>query len=150
MPGNQRRRRSSLAQLTDILREWSGGTKRNQKPPLNRRETLADLARVLPWGRANTEISTQCTSGPPRNPPLRKRRESSADSGIKSMRSRRESHASECPKNWNRDRDRDDTNVTIIGAAIICSPENRNVSFFKIKKLYLIIIDFSGLSQRIR
>ena len=138
MPGNQRRRRSSLAQLTDILREWSGGTKRNQKPPLNRRETLADLARVLPWGRANTEISTQCSSGPPRAPPLRKRRESSADSGIKSMRSRRESHASECPKNWNRDRDRDrdrdDPNVTIIGAAIICSPENRNVRYLIQKK----------------
>lgn len=48
--GQGRRRRSSLAQLTDILREWSGGTKKPQKQ-LYRRETLADLARSLPWGR---------------------------------------------------------------------------------------------------
>lgn len=88
--GSQRRRRSSLAQLTDILREWSGGgSKRNPKAPLNRRETLADLARSLPWGRTNTETSSQYTS---HAPPMRKRRESSADSGIKSMRSRRESN----------------------------------------------------------
>lgn len=47
-----RRRRSSLAQLTDILREW-GGAKKQQKQ-LHRRETLADLARSLPWGRQST------------------------------------------------------------------------------------------------
>lgn len=94
--GGQRRRRSSLAQLTDILREWSGsGSKRNPKPPLNRRETLADLARSLPWSRANTDNGCQYISQPTHAPPLRKRRESSADSGIRSLKSRRESHASE-------------------------------------------------------
>lgn len=94
-PTNRNRRRSSLAQLTDILREWSGG-KRNQKPPLNRRETLADLARSLPWHR----ISNDQYSSIQHAPPLRKRRESSADSGIKSMRSRRDSHTSDIPKLW--------------------------------------------------
>lgn len=99
-PPNRNRRRSSLAQLTDILREWSGtGSKRNQKPPLNRRETLADLARSLPWHRISND---QYTSQPIHAPPLRKRRESSADSGIKSMRSRRDSHTSELAKIWNR------------------------------------------------
>lgn len=93
--GGQRRRRSSLAQLTDILREWSGTSKRNPKAQLNRRETLADLARSLPWTRSNTD-TTHCQYH------QRKRRESSADSGIKSMRSRRESHASEFHKNWPR------------------------------------------------
>lgn len=93
--GTQRRRRSSLAQLTDILREWGGGPKaKASKAPLCRRETLADLARSLPWGRQTT------TEQPPTPAPittnisiLRKRRESSADSGIKSMtsKSRRDS-----------------------------------------------------------
>lgn len=119
-PGAQRRRRSSLAQLTDILREWSGGSsKRNTKPPLNRRETLADLARSLPWAKATTDMSAQYTTPQICAPPLRKRRESSADSGIRSMRSRRDSHASELAKLWStkrensgekdreRDRDRD-------------------------------------------
>ncbi|KAL7032949.1 hypothetical protein ACKWTF_007435 [Chironomus riparius] len=94
-PPNRNRRRSSLAQLTDILREWSGGSKRNQKPPLNRRETLADLARSLPWHRVSNEQYT------PSNVP-RKRRESSADSGIKSMRSRRDSHTPDFTKGWNK------------------------------------------------
>lgn len=99
-PPNRNRRRSSLAQLTDILREWSGtGSKRNQKPPLNRRETLADLARSLPWHRISND---QYPSPQGHAPPLRKRRESSADSGIKSMRSRRDSHTSELAKIWNR------------------------------------------------
>lgn len=107
--GTQRRRRSSLAQLTDILREWSGtnaSTKRAQKPQLNRRETLADLARSLPWGRVTTiNASTDSGGGNgamggnscshshahARSPSLRKRRESSGDSGIRSLRSRRES-----------------------------------------------------------
>ena len=97
-PPNRNRRRSSLAQLTDILKEWSGtGSKRN-KPPLNRRETLADLARTLPWHRiSNDQYTSQGHA-----PPLRKRRESSADSGIKSMRSRRDSHTSEQGKTCNR------------------------------------------------
>lgn len=97
-PPNRNRRRSSLAQLTDILREWSGGSKRNQKPPLNRRETLADLARSLPWHRISND---QYSSTSVHAPPLRKRRESSADSGIKSMRSRRDSHtSSDVTKSW--------------------------------------------------
>ncbi|XP_037039105.1 uncharacterized protein LOC119076446 isoform X4 [Bradysia coprophila] len=118
--GAQRRRRSSLAQLTDILREWSGGSKRNQKPPLNRRETLADLARSLPWGRTtadnsqyNNNTTIQASS---HAPPLRKRRESSADSGIKSMRSRRESHQSDFQRAWPRkespnEKDKENTNT---------------------------------------
>lgn len=55
-----------------------------------RRETLADLARSLPWGRQTTQ-----ESGPtPNITTHRKRRESSADSGIKSSssKSRRDSH----------------------------------------------------------
>lgn len=76
--GGPRRRRSSLAQLTDILREWGGGgssAPRRQRAPLSRRETLADLARSLPWAR--------------HEPPPRRRRDSSADSGIKSSASKR-------------------------------------------------------------
>ncbi|XP_024085249.1 uncharacterized protein LOC106662692, partial [Cimex lectularius] len=75
-PPPQRRRRSSLAQLTDILREWGGSTGKtgrgSKQAQLVRRETLADLARSLPWGRQ------------PNAGDLRKRRESSADSGVKS------------------------------------------------------------------
>uniref|UniRef100_T1HRR2 Rap-GAP domain-containing protein n=1 Tax=Rhodnius prolixus TaxID=13249 RepID=T1HRR2_RHOPR len=77
-PPPQRRRRSSLAQLTDILREWGGSTAKtsrgSKQAQLVRRETLADLARSLPWGRQQTHGGTE----------IRKRRESSADSGVKS------------------------------------------------------------------
>lgn len=115
-PPNRNRRRSSLAQLTDILREWSGtGSKRNQKPPLNRRETLADLARSLPWHRISNDQYPSPPSGHP--PPLRKRRESSADSGIKSMRSRRDSHTSELAKIWNR-KDAEKENQEIPNVAV--------------------------------
>ncbi|CAH0400226.1 unnamed protein product [Chilo suppressalis] len=97
--GGPRRRRSSLAQLTDILREWGGGgssnAPRRTRAPLSRRETLADLARSLPWAR--------------HEPPPRRRRDSSADSGIKSMASkRRDSKAApqdfraEFPNYWER------------------------------------------------
>ncbi|XP_013139834.1 PREDICTED: uncharacterized protein LOC106104348 [Papilio polytes] len=95
--GGPRRRRSSLAQLTDILREWGGGGSqpRRQRAPLSRRETLADLARSLPWAR--------------HEPPPRRRRDSSADSGIKSMASkRRDSKATpqdfraDFPPSWER------------------------------------------------
>lgn len=111
-PPSQRRRRSSLAQLTDILREWSGGGSKRQKAPLNRRETLADLARSLPWGR-NTDNSTQNNQT---HLVTRKRRESSADSGIKSMRSRRESHTSDFNKMWSKrespgERDKENTDT---------------------------------------
>jgi hypothetical protein len=74
-PPPARRRRSSLAQLTDILREWGGSTgkggKGSKEHHLVRRETLADLARSLPWSRqTHSDLSS------------RKRRESSADSGV--------------------------------------------------------------------
>lgn len=90
---DQRRRRSSLAQLTDIIREWSGsGIKRSQKPQLNRRETLADLARSLPW-RSNTVDNNQSTQ------PIKKRRESTIDFSSKSLRARREQDSTETSKN---------------------------------------------------
>lgn len=125
-PPNRNRRRSSLAQLTDILREWSGtGSKRNQKPPLNRRETLADLARSLPWHRISND---QYTIPQGHAPPLRKRRESSADSGIKSMRSRRDSHTSELAKIWNR-KDAEKENQEIPNVSVsVDSPITRNGS----------------------
>lgn len=136
LTGNQRRRRSSLAQLTDILKEWSGtGSKRNAKAPLNRRETLADIARTLPWQRANTEMSTQCiASGMSSHaPPLSKRRESSADSGIKSMRSRRESHGNvELTKLWkrrdqNNEREREESqNAILYGNSSTDTTRNNN------------------------
>ncbi|BET01264.1 Hypothetical protein NTJ_14080 [Nesidiocoris tenuis] len=86
-PPPQRRRRSSLAQLTDILREWGGSTTKtgrgSKQAQLVRRETLADLARSLPW---------RSSGGGPHGPgDLRKRRESSADSGVKSAASAKSS-----------------------------------------------------------
>jgi hypothetical protein len=76
-----------LAQLTDILREWSSGgvVKRNTKAPLNRRETLATLA-TRSKGNPDSAIqrNTQASQ-------IRKRRESSADSGMRSMKHRRDS-----------------------------------------------------------
>lgn len=87
--GGPRRRRSSLAQLTDILREWGGGgssAPRRQRAPLSRRETLADLARSLPWAR--------------HEPPVRRRRDSSADSGIKSSASRRRDSKAAIPQDF--------------------------------------------------
>lgn len=69
----RRRRRSSLAQLTDILKDWGGSATRKRNKELVRRETLADLAKSLPWPRSDTN---------------RKRRESSVDSGVKSSSSR--------------------------------------------------------------
>ncbi|XP_050741736.1 uncharacterized protein LOC108035169 isoform X4 [Drosophila biarmipes] len=123
-PGLQRRRRSSLAQLTDILREWSGGTKQTQhqhhqqqqqqlqqasrsKAQLNRRETLADLARSLPWRTSTTTDASTGAGGGSGGACTtymapRKRRESSADSGIRSMRSRRDSNTAEFVRHWNR------------------------------------------------
>lgn len=117
--GNARRRRSSLAQLTDILREWSGGSSKRNKAPLYRRETLADLARSLPWGR---QQSTDQPGTPSVLASIRKRRESSADSGIKSTSSKsgRDSHTtaisdfrSEVAKLWSR---RESTTVIVASA----------------------------------
>ncbi|XP_015587911.2 uncharacterized protein LOC107264305 isoform X3 [Cephus cinctus] len=93
-PTNQRRRRSSLAQLTDILREWGGGGtsgKSGKGGKLCRRETLADIAKSLPWSRQQTTDASHLAS-------LKKRRESSVDSGIRSQvssRSRRDSAISD-------------------------------------------------------
>lgn len=103
-PTNQRRRRSSLAQLTDILREWGGGGasgKSGRSNKLCRRETLADIAKSLPW-RQNTTDSSHLAN-------MRKRRESSVDSGIRSQvstKSRRDSAISEFKNDiarlWNK------------------------------------------------
>ncbi|XP_072753921.1 uncharacterized protein Rsh isoform X4 [Anoplolepis gracilipes] len=93
-PTTHRRRRSSLAQLTDILREWGGGGasgKSGRGNKLCRRETLADLAKSLPWSRQTTTDVSHLAS-------LRKRRESSVDSGIRSQvstKSRRDSAISD-------------------------------------------------------
>lgn len=93
-PTNQRRRRSSLAQLTDMVREWGGGGttgKSARAGKLCRRETLADIAKSLPWSRQTTTESSHMAS-------LRKRRESSVDSGIRSQvstKSRRDSAISD-------------------------------------------------------
>ncbi|KAL1397149.1 hypothetical protein pipiens_009979 [Culex pipiens pipiens] len=118
-PGAQRRRRSSLAQLTDILREWSGGGSKRQKAPLNRRETLADLARSLPWSKATTSDTYNNNNNNNSNsnnnnsnnsghaPPLRKRRESSADSGVKSMSCRKDSYVADFRDYRERERERD-------------------------------------------
>ena len=70
--------------MTDILREWGGSTTRSslrgsKQAQLCRRETLADLAKSLPWGRGTTTESSS----------VKKRRESSADSGIKSVSTKR-------------------------------------------------------------
>ncbi|XP_014613053.1 PREDICTED: uncharacterized protein LOC106791710 isoform X1 [Polistes canadensis] len=82
-PTNQRRRRSSLAQLTDIIREWGGGGtggKSGRASKLYRRETLADIAKSLPWPRQATSDASHLAS-------LRKKRENSEDSGIRSQAS---------------------------------------------------------------
>lgn len=90
-PGN-RRRRSSLAQLTDIIREWSGNSvKKFQKPQLNRRETLADLARSLPWRSGTIETSQISQS-------IKKRRESSIDVGLRNTINQREHIENDCEK----------------------------------------------------
>jgi len=90
--------RSSLAQLTDILREWGSGVgvglgksdigtgsrRPRSTKELPRRETLADLARSLPWGRSTDSSSTSASTK------IRKRRESTIDSSKSvSSRSRR-------------------------------------------------------------
>ncbi|KAK1126655.1 hypothetical protein K0M31_004281 [Melipona bicolor] len=91
---NQTRRRSSLTRLTDILREWSGGgssAKSERGNKLYRRETLADIAKSLPWSRQTTTDASHLER-------LRKRRESSVDSGIRSQastKSRKDSTISE-------------------------------------------------------
>jgi hypothetical protein len=97
-----RRRRSSLAQFTDILREWSGSTKvsRSKEPQLHRRETLADIAKSLPWSRSSTTDSSTVAA-------LRKRRESSADPTVKQAKTRRDSTAisdfrSDLARLWSR------------------------------------------------
>ncbi|GAB0093891.1 rap1 GTPase-activating protein 1-like [Sergentomyia squamirostris] len=105
-----RRRRSSIAQLTDILREWSGTScKKNVKNTLNRRETLADLARSFPWNRTQS-IDIQGVQ--PSSSGGYKRRESSAEvsGGGRSSRSRQQdsrqySQQSDFARNWNKRQD---------------------------------------------
>ncbi|XP_046430449.1 uncharacterized protein rsh isoform X1 [Neodiprion pinetum] len=104
-PPNQRRRRSSLAQLTELLKEWGGGgtsSKGGKGGKLHRRETLADIAKSMPWPRQQTTDASHMTS-------LRSRRESSVDSGIRSQvsyKSRRDSTISdfknELARFWSR------------------------------------------------
>ncbi|XP_068227278.1 uncharacterized protein rsh isoform X4 [Palaemon carinicauda] len=97
-PPTTRRRRSSLAQLTDILRDWGrretteqrststctsntstpvGPLARRESRDLTRRESLADIAKSLPWRRRDSMVDV------PRN---KTRRESSAE-----MKKRRQS-----------------------------------------------------------
>lgn len=83
-----------MTRLTDILREWSGGGssgKSERGNKLYRRETLADIAKSLPWSRQTTTDASHLER-------LRKRRESSVDSGIRSQastKSRKDSTISE-------------------------------------------------------
>ena len=77
-----------------MVREWGGGgstAKSGRAGKLCRRETLADIAKSLPWSR-------QTTTETPHMASLRKRRESSVDSGIRSQisgKSRRDSAISD-------------------------------------------------------
>lgn len=132
-----RRRRSSLAQLTDILREWSGGSsstkqqpQRTTKAPLNRRETLADLARSLPWRTSTTDAGTGTSSA---YVAPRKRRESSADSGIRSMRSRRDSNTAEFVKHWNRRESTTDRDEPSVVVPVVIESSQKSVSYFEKK-----------------
>lgn len=90
-PGRQRRRRSSLAQLTELIRDWGrggGGTGTERRlPGTARRDTLADLARALPFGRRDSDWKepSSATSQPA---PRTGRRRSLALGQIKSKRRR--------------------------------------------------------------
>ncbi|KAJ8687813.1 hypothetical protein QAD02_023607, partial [Eretmocerus hayati] len=130
-----RRRRSSLAQLTDILREWSGtssssqhtkgGSTRSSKLP--RRETLADIAKSLPWSRSQTTSSDASQPGSVRGT----RRESSVDSGIKSQssaKSRRDSAISEFKNDLARLWGRKDSQVQPQPPPTVISPTPRRGS----------------------
>ncbi|XP_011642478.1 uncharacterized protein LOC105430558 [Pogonomyrmex barbatus] len=126
-PTNQRRRRSSLAQLTDILREWGGGgtsTKSSRGNKLCRRETLADIAKSLPWSRQTTTDTSHLAS-------LRKRRESSVDSGIRSQmsnKSRRDSAISDLKNDIARLWSRKDTLLQPQPPPTVISPTPRRGS----------------------
>ncbi|XP_069999411.1 serine/arginine repetitive matrix protein 2-like [Penaeus vannamei] len=97
-PPTSRRRRSSLAQLTDLLRDWGrrepaeqrststctsttstpvGPLTRRESRDLSRRESLADIAKSLPWRRKDSIVEV---------PRIKTRRESSAE-----MKKRRQS-----------------------------------------------------------
>uniref|UniRef100_A0A182MCU4 Uncharacterized protein n=1 Tax=Anopheles culicifacies TaxID=139723 RepID=A0A182MCU4_9DIPT len=137
-PGAQRRRRSSLAQLTDILREWSGGGSKRQKAPLNRRETLADLARSLPWNKATTAETYNNQNNSGHAPPLRKRRESSADSGG----SRRNSNDSS--------RDRSSRRDSTIGGTATPPPPPKVVGAQRKRKDSLVVAEMPNFRQEQR
>lgn len=88
-----RRRRSSIAQFTDIIRDWgrrdtdnrstststSSLARRESREGRNHRESLVEIAKSLPWGGRRDSVSTDV----PRN---KMRRESSAE-----VRKRRQS-----------------------------------------------------------
>lgn len=97
-PPTTRRRRSSLAQLTDILRDWGrrdvpeqrststcttatttpvAHLTRRASRELSRRESLADMAKSLPWRRKDSVVEV---------PRIKARRQSSAE-----MKKRRQS-----------------------------------------------------------
>lgn len=97
-PPTSRRRRSSLAQLTDILRDWGrrdateqrststcttasttpvGPLTRRESRDLSRRESFVEMAKSLPWRRKESLVEV---------PRIKNRRESSAE-----MKKRRQS-----------------------------------------------------------
>ncbi|XP_066582757.1 uncharacterized protein rsh isoform X2 [Prorops nasuta] len=126
-PTNQRRRRSSLAQLTDLLREWGGGgtsSKSNRSGKLHRRETLADIAKSLPWSRSSTADGSSHLAS------LRKRRESSVDSGIRSSssKSRRDSAISDLKNDLASFWKRRDSTVQQQASPTVISPTPRRDS----------------------
>lgn len=110
-----------MAQLTDILREWGGSTTRasfrgSKQAQLCRRETLADLAKSLPWGKSTTtEVSSS----------IKKRRESSADSGIKSVSSKRRDSSTTAISDFRSDIAR------LLGSRRESTVENGNTSISK-------------------
>ncbi|KAF2356463.1 hypothetical protein FHG87_012779 [Trinorchestia longiramus] len=88
-PPTSRRRRSSIAQLTDILRDWgrrdtenrSTGTSTSTSSLIRResrdsrvhRDSLAEIAKSLPWGSRRDSAATEV-------PKIKMRRESSTES----------------------------------------------------------------------
>lgn len=85
-PPTSRRRRSSIAQLTDILRDWgrrdtenrstststSSLARRESREGRNHKETLVEIAKNLPWGGRRDSTSAEV-------PRIKMRRESSAE-----------------------------------------------------------------------
>ncbi|XP_076659669.1 rap GTPase activating protein radish [Halictus rubicundus] len=121
-PKNQHRRRSSFAQLSDLLRDWSGGgSGKSRGNKLSRRETVADITKSLPRSRQPTDTSHLER--------LRKRRESSVDSGIRSQastKSRRESTISELKNDFARLWNKRDSTPQVQPPPKVISPTPRH------------------------